>query len=91
MLRKWCEGDKKPITENKEFLQNGSNEYLKNESLNVMDNNKNCCVCLNNFLALNSLSKSQESDISLLTKLQINIPQIVSVNLSSNSIYNIFS
>lgn len=64
--------------DNEQPLCNGSNGYLKT-SLNAI-NNKCCCVCLNSFLALNSLSKN-ENGCSLLNKLQINIPQVVSINL----------
>lgn len=78
MIRKWCESPKTPTRENEQSLLNNDNDSLKNDPPIDTNNNKNCCVCLNNFLALNSLSKTGEFDVSLLNKLQINIPQIVS-------------
>ncbi|KAG5879594.1 hypothetical protein JTB14_005038 [Gonioctena quinquepunctata] len=35
-----------------------------------------CCVCLNNFFDLNKLSRQDENNITLFSKLKINIPQI---------------
>lgn len=55
-------------------LSNGGNDHPKT---NVINSDKSCCVCLNSFLALNLVSKN-ENGLSLLNKLQINIPQIVS-------------
>lgn len=54
-------------------------DYLKTAVSTTEKTGKHCCVCLNSFLALNSLSKS-DNGLSLFNKLQINIPQVVSKN-----------
>ncbi|KAJ8951152.1 hypothetical protein NQ318_021596 [Aromia moschata] len=42
----------------------------------MSSSDQSCCVCLNNYLNLNQLSKPDENNVTLLTKLQTSIPQI---------------
>lgn len=77
MIRKHNEVDKIVKTENENCKTNNHDCEEKNLS-NIIMNNKHCCVCLNNFLALSPLSKSDENGINYFKKLQINIPQVVS-------------
>lgn len=63
-------------------------DYLKTEVSPTKRNDKRCCVCLNSFLALNSLSKS-DNGLNLLNKLQINIPQVVSDFFIFHTVINI--
>lgn len=52
---------------------------------------QNCCVCLNNSLTLNKLSKKDDNDVTLLTKLRITIPQIVRNYMLTKTVkFNIF-
>ncbi|XP_072387138.1 uncharacterized protein [Diabrotica undecimpunctata] len=47
------------------------------EVINNMNSLENsCCVCMNNFLGLNKLSKQDENQISLFSKLILSIPEI---------------
>lgn len=77
MIRKHNEGGKIVNAEN-EALKNSSYGCEKTNLSNVIMNNKHCCVCLNSFLTLCPLSKSDENGVNFFKKLQINIPQVVS-------------
>lgn len=62
------------VKENKPSVQNDSQISESNKK----HSNKPCCVCLANPLDLKTLSTTDENGLSLLIKLKINIPQVVS-------------
>lgn len=80
MIRKQNEIDKIVQTENENCKAN-NHDCEENNLPNIIMSNKHCCVCLNNFLTLSPLSKSDENGINYFKKLQINIPQVVSYSL----------
>lgn len=75
MLRTLNEDDKTTSYNSVQGLRNSNQNFESN----ITNNNKHCCVCLNSFLDLNCLTESNGEDVSLFTKLQLNIPQVVSI------------
>ncbi|XP_018565949.1 zinc finger protein 585A-like [Anoplophora glabripennis] len=59
------------------IIEESKYEWNKlNTTIKMTSSEQKCCVCLNSSLTLNRLSRKDDNDISLLTKLRITMPQI---------------